>query len=170
MATQTQVSCGGYCASYTGGPKVEARNPIATPNPNTKTVAQTIQRVCVGYSANGTGVPTVPAGALIARDTVIKLQYAINQELQRRSMSNSSFTPVYVDQICYPNIISEINNAIYRMRAFSATNPTTGNIMTASTDINPAIQTLNALVAECICYTDCRGYSVCYCHGYCNNY
>ena len=166
----TQVSCGGYCASYTGGPKVEARNPIATPNPNRKTVAQTIQNVCVGYSASGIGVASVPAGAIIARDTISTLQTAINRELQRRGMSNSSFTPVYAGQICYPSLISEINNALYRMRAFSTTNPTAGQIMTASTDINPSIQTLNALVAECMCYTDCRGYSVCYCYGHCNNY
>lgn len=166
----TQVSCGGYCASYTGGPKVEARNPIATPNPNTKTVAQTIQRVCVGHSISGTGVSTVPAGARIEALTILNIQNAINKELQRRGMSNSSFTTDLFGQPCRPNVISELNNAVSRMRAVSARNPVTGDLMIASTDPNPSIQMLNALVAECICYTDCRGYSVCYCYGHCNNY
>lgn len=170
MATQTQVACGGYCASYTGGPKVEARHPIAPPNPNTLTVAQTIQRICLGHSIRGTGISTVAAKARIDAATITNIQNAVNLELERRGLSNSSFTPVLSGQICYPNVISEINNAVSRMRTFSATNPTAGKIMTASTDPNPAIQALNALVAECVCYTDCRGYSVCYCYGHCNNY
>lgn len=170
MATQTQVSCGGYCASYTGGLKVEARHPIATPNPNKKKVVQTIQNICVGHSISGTGISTVSKETRIDAATITNIQNAVNRELERRGLPNSSFTLVSPGQICYPNVISEINNAVSRMRTFSATNPTTGKIMTASTDPNPAIQTLNALVTECMCYTDCRGYSVCYCHGYCNNY
>jgi hypothetical protein len=56
------------------------------------------------------------------------------------------------------------------MRAVeNGNNPTIGSIMETNNP-NPLIDTLSALALDCICYTDCGGYSVCNCYGHCQNY
>ena len=44
-----------------------------------------------------------------------------------------------------------------------------GDIITEN-DINYTVDTIKSVLNDCICYSDCNGYSVCWCYGNCNYY
>ena len=39
-----------------------------------------------------------------------------------------------------------------------------------STILNQQVNTITALVKDCVCYSDCNGYATCTCYGNCNHY
>lgn len=151
-------------------PHIEARSCPSNYGLNRNTV-YVIQSSCSQHSKRGTIKSiNVNNGNLINAETINNLIDDINSELNRRNMGSSSLNKVNVGSETQSKIMRDIYNEIERMRTISNKNtPYNGSIM-ATSNPNPAIATLQSLAADCICYTDCGGYSTCYCYGYCNNY
>lgn len=65
-----------------------------------------------------------------------------------------------------------INNTIFAKDKFKPNNTSTiqKNDIILAENINTLIETVHNLVQDCICYSDCNGYSVCWCYGNCNYY
>lgn len=157
-----------YDAKYT--PHIEARSCQSNYSSSTKNKIQTIQSTCTGHSKGSTCSLTFTAGETITASKINQFIDYTNDELTRRGKSQSGITKASVGNLAYPNIIQQLNTAIESMRTISGkVTPYSGEIIRASQP-TPALTTLKALMSECICYTDCGGYSVCYCYGYCNNY
>lgn len=51
----------------------------------------------------------------------------------------------------------------------NSTDVSNGSQILSST-VNGLVDDVNALIDDCICYSDCNAYSVCYCYGNCNHY
>ena len=145
------------------------------------------QSSCVGHrTGKGTDVLATNDETIIygGRDSFVgQLYYEINVELEQRRQHN-----IYKDlsDVTTPSSgsiidIPDLNSAIDTINAYANVSNTdvtiiptrkvsSGNLV-KKTDFNDLKRDFNSkIVAECICYSDCQAYYVCYCYGNCNYY
>ena len=145
------------------------------------------QSSCVGHrTGKGTDVSATNDEIIIygGRDSFIgQLYYEINVELERRRQHNIYKNLSDVTTPSSGSIIDtpDLNSAIDTINAYANVSNTdvtiiptrkvsSGNIV-KKTDFNNLKQDFNSkIVAECICYSDCQAYYVCYCYGNCKYY
>ena len=179
------VDCGSYCATHSGT-KVEAKNPIrsynssdtassarqtGSGNKNHYYYEQVIQTNCAVHQPPGEVFPDwIYQGNIAYAQPINDIITYINKELVRRGKGASSITTnVSSGNPTQASIIMTMNNALHAIKIHSNANPSPGTIMYA-TSPNAVISKLNEYARECLCYTDCTNYSLCSCHGHCNNY
>lgn len=73
--------------------------------------------------------------------------------------------------------LKTLKNIQYAMQGSSDTNFETNqnkqikpSMVISKDNINTIIKVIKEDLNDCICYSDCNGYSVCYCYGNCNHY
>lgn len=67
------------------------------------------------------------------------------------------------------NFATELKRFMKDEYTDTITSPSSANIATAK-HYNDVVQRTVGMMQDCICYSDCNGYTVCWCHGNCNNY
>lgn len=69
------------------------------------------------------------------------------------------------------NIFVRLNNILMKYSEKQKALKITKKVVNADDSINKLLSNFeNGILKDCICYSDCNGYSVCYCYGNCNHY
>lgn len=145
------------------------------------------QSNCSGHrNGKGTDITAINNETIIygGNNSFVGLLYSqINNELNARQQHNiyRNLTNITVPHSNSIIDIPDLNDAIDTINNYAkvadtdVTNLSTkkvviGNLVKKS-DFNDLKSDFNSkIVSECICYSDCNGYSVCYCYGNCNYY
>lgn len=187
VSCQHIVSCGNHHPTETY--PVEARNTTTKYNARKSgayysgskhaTYAKTEQSIQTTPIAHQRGRKTTDTLALIGSGSLAdasRIQQLINTiqaEITARGKTYTAVTQPSAGTQTQAEIIRKINNLFVEAnlgRPSGARDPYSGDLMEASKDPNPAITKINALLKECICYSDCSNFSVCSCYSHCNNY
>lgn len=176
----TILECVNYNTNYS--PSVEARSCPTKANNAGKSKYE-VQTICAGHSKHGDPVISeIKSGDAIKADVINTLIGQINEEIKRRKQfsdysnlipidtSNQNGYIVKAGDVCLASTMNKLYAAVQQMRNVADANNPAPNTIMQTNNPNPVIRTLKRLTSECLCYTDCGGYYVCNCHGYCNNY
>ena len=143
------------------------------------TYANTKQSIQTTPIAHQRGRKTTDTLALIGSGSpadagrIQQLINTIQAEITARGKTYTAVTQPSAGTLTQSEIIRNINKLFEEAnlgRPSGARDPYSGDLMEASKDPNPAITKINALLKECICYSDCSNFSVCSCYSHCNNY
>lgn len=123
---------------------------------------------------------TAEVGKLSYAEQINTIRSAIQTEIDARKKhamysgkisdaedSVSSGTVEYKDYIV--SLQSEITNADKEGRGYPNKQINFTQYVSAS-DLNTLKDITIQVMRDCICYSDCNSYAVCWCHGYCNYY
>ncbi len=173
----TILQCVNYNTNHS--PSVEARSCPTKAN-NAGKSRYEVQTTCVGHSKCGDIVISeITSGSAIKASDINTLITQINDEINRRKqfLDYSNLIPINTDDYnvnpgdaCLASTMNKLYMAVQQMRNVADANNPAPNTIMQTNNPNPVIRTLKRLTSECLCYTDCGGYYVCNCHGYCNNY
>ncbi len=161
---------------------------VSNTSPKDEDPLENIQLSCTGHRLavlNGRNYlyPTIINNEYIFAEQYNALKDIIEQEINTRKLSKkyNDLSTVSIPELTaeskshiFDEQLIELNNLIVEQKLYHdvATKPTLtiDNQTIHSIDINKSITALRSLANDCVCYSDCNGYSVCWCYGNCNHY